>query len=97
MSSTRGTEDEQVPVPINEKCHYYNQKFQALQATHAVFNYSSYFQTRLYSKGMEEYLERKCLVADEAHEIENQIIGYIGLDILPSYMTVLDLPACRTL
>ena len=86
----RGTEDEQV-LPINEKCHYYNQKFQALQATHALFNYSSYFQTRLYSKGIEDHLVRECLVADEAHEIENQIIGYIGLDILPSYMTVLDL------
>ncbi len=82
----QGTEGERISEPIKETCHYYNQKFQALLATHALFNYSSYFQTRLYSKGMEEYLERKCLVADEAHEIENQIIGYIGLDILPSYM-----------
>ena len=86
----RGTEDEQVS-PIREACHYYNQKFQALLATHALFNYSSYFQTRLYSKGIEEHLKRECLVADEAHEIENQIIGYIGLDIPLSYMTVLDL------
>ena len=82
----RGTENERVEGSLNRKCYYYNQKFRALAATHALFNYASYFQTRLYPGGVEGYLSRDCLVADEAHEIEDQIIGYIGFDILPSYM-----------
>ena len=81
----RGTENETVDAPSG-KCHYYTQKFGALLATHAVFNYASYFQTRLYPGGAEACLDRDCLIADEAHEIEDQIIGYIGFDILPSYM-----------
>ena len=82
----QGTENERVEGSLNRKCYYYNQKFRALAATHALFNYSSYFQTRLYPGGVEGYLSRDCLVADEAHEIEDQIIAYIGFGILPSYM-----------
>lgn len=87
MVSDQGTEQEKIAEPMKQTCYYYNQKFKALLATHALFNYASYFQTRLYSKGMEEYLERDFLVADEAHEIEEQIIGYIGIDVIPSYMS----------
>ena len=83
----QGTEMEQIKDPLKTTCHYYNQKFKALLATHALFNYASYFQTRLYSRGLEEFLERDCIVADEAHEIEDQIIAYIGIDIIPSYVT----------
>jgi len=79
------TEDEKVIID-STMCHYYNQKYQSLLATHAIFNYSSYFQTKLYSQGIEECLERDCLIADEAHEIEDQIIGYIGLDIHPKLL-----------
>lgn len=87
----KGTEREEVIGPKNKKCYYYDQKFKALAATHALFNYSSYFQTRLFSRGIEEYLDRECLVADEAHEIEDQIIGYIGFEILPAHMQDADL------
>ena len=80
-----GTENEAISAPSG-MCHYYTQKFSALMAAHAVFNYPSYFQTRLYPKGVESRLNRRCLVADEAHEIEDQIIGYIGFDILSTYM-----------
>lgn len=82
-----GTEQERIGEPDEQKCYYYNQKFQALLSTHALFNYSSYFQTRLYSQGIEELLQRDCLIADEAHEIEDQIIGYIGYDIRPKTLT----------
>ncbi len=82
-----GTEQERIGEPDEQKCYYYNQKFQALLSTHALFNYSSYFQTRLYSQGIEELLQRDCLIADEAHEIEDQIIGYIGYDIRSRTLT----------
>ncbi len=77
------TEQEKIAEPDEQKCYYYNQKFQALLSTHALFNYASYFQTRLYPQGIEELLNRDCIIADEAHEIEDQIIGYIGYDIRP--------------
>ena len=85
-TSDVGTEDERIGEPDDQMCYYYNQKYQALHATHALFNYSSYFQTRLFSQGIDELLQRDCLIADEAHEIEDQIIGYIGFDIRPRFL-----------
>ena len=82
----QGKEQEAVVGSASQQCYYYDQKFKAMHATHALFNYASYFQTRLYPKGLEPYLERDCLIADEAHEIEEQIIGYIGIDISAGYM-----------
>ena len=38
-----GTEQERIGVSDEQKCYYYNQKYQSLLATHALFNYSSYF------------------------------------------------------
>ena len=81
-----GTENERIMEPDEQKCFYYNQKFQALLSTHALFNYSSYFQTRLYPQGIEELLLRDSIIADEAHEIEDQIISYIGYDIRPKIL-----------
>ena len=81
-----GTEDERIGEPDEQTCYYYNQKYQALHATHALFNYSSYFQTRLFNQGIDELLQRDCLIADEAHEIEDQIIGYIGFDVRPRFL-----------
>ncbi len=83
--SNKGTDGETVSGP-EDKCYYYAQKYRALASSHALFNYASYFQTRLYPQGIEEALERNCLVADEAHEIEDQIIGYVGYDIRRSYL-----------
>ncbi len=72
----------QAPPPgTDQPCHYYDQKYRALNAAHAVFNYPAYFQTRKYSKGIAEYLERQVLVADETHEIEDQIIDFIGYEL----------------
>ena len=90
-SSNVGTEQEKILEPGTQTCHYYAQKFQALLASHALFNYASYFQTRLYSHGIDELLERNCLIADEAHEIEDQIIGYIGYDIGPNTLADVNL------
>jgi len=80
------TEQERIAEPDEQKCYYYNQKFQALLSTVSLFNYSSYFQTRLYPQGIEELLDRNSLIADEAHEIEDQIISYIGYDIKPQIL-----------
>ena len=69
------------PAGAGMACYYYDQKYTALNASHAVFNYPSYFQTRKYSKGIADYLNRSLLVADETHEIEDQIIDFVGFDL----------------
>lgn len=81
----QGTEEEFVTSPEN-MCHYYNQRFQALHASHSIFNYSSFFQTKKYDSGIEDLLEKNCLIADESHEIENELIRFVGYDIRKSYL-----------
>ena len=74
-------EPESPPPGTDQACYYYDQKYRALNAGHAVFNYPSYFQTRKYSRGISDYLERQLLVADETHEIEDQIIDFVGYEL----------------
>jgi len=81
----QGTEQEKI-IPPEDMCFYYNQKFQALSASHSVFNYSSFFQTKKYSSGIEDLLDKNCLIADESHEIEREIIRFIGYDIKKSHL-----------
>ena len=84
----RGTEGEEVaPVFADVQCHYYDQKYRALHASFSVFNYSAYFLTRKYGSGLAHLLGRRCIVADEAHEIEDQIIDHVGMDIYRSHLS----------
>ena len=87
----KGTENERVLEPENQSCYYYIQKYQALLASHSSYNYASYFQTRLYSNGIEELLERNCIIADEAHEIEEQVIGFIGYNVIKKHLDAINL------
>ncbi len=65
-----------------DSCEYYMQKYRALVAPHALWNYASYFQTIKYNqKTFAEYLGRGITIFDEAHKIEDQIIQFIGIDI----------------
>lgn len=79
------TENEQISGPEN-MCLYYDQKYKALHASHTICNYSSFFQTLKFTQGIESRLERNCLIVDEAHEIEDQIINLIGFEVLPTYL-----------
>lgn len=86
--NARSTEGETVtPMVPETTCYYYDQKYRALHASFSVFNYSAYFLTRAYNSGIGHLLQRKCIIADEAHEIEDQIIDIIGMDIYRSYLT----------
>ena len=68
-------------------CHYYEQKFSALLADHSVWNYSSYFQIVKYNRSTyADYLNRTISIFDEAHSIENQIIQFVGIDILKKHI-----------
>jgi len=89
----RGTEAESVrPLAEGKACHYYDQKYRALNASHTVFNYAAYFLTRKYPpSGAADMLRRKCIVADEAHEIEDQLIDMVGMDIYRSHLSDVNL------
>ncbi|HET8720366.1 MAG TPA: helicase C-terminal domain-containing protein [Candidatus Nitrosotenuis sp.] len=64
------------------QCHYYAQKYAALESDHSLWNYSSYFQLMKYSKEtFAKYVDRPIAIFDEAHTIENQIMQFMGIDI----------------
>ena len=54
-------------------CHYYRAKYRAMLAPHSLYNYSAYLH--FYRFGPDE-MRRGCLVADEAHEIEDILADY---------------------
>lgn len=80
------SENEQITGPEN-MCLYYDQKFKALNASHTICNYSSFFQNLKFSKGIEGNLERNCLIADEAHEIEDLVKNFIEYEIFSIHLT----------
>lgn len=59
-------------------CYYFDQLFQALKASHSIFNYSI-FLSLLSNKNMMQ--QRDLLVLDEAHLLETEIIKFRGLSI----------------
>ncbi|MGI0022512.1 MAG: helicase C-terminal domain-containing protein [Nitrososphaeraceae archaeon] len=59
-------------------CYYFDQLFQALKASHSIFNYSI-FLSLLVNKSMIQ--QRELLVLDEAHLLETEIIKFRGLSI----------------
>ena len=68
-------------------CPYYEQKYSALLADHSVWNYHSYFQTVKYSRGIYgEHLNRNISIFDEAHSIEDQIIQFVGIEIIKKHI-----------
>lgn len=71
----------------NEWCHYYKQKYLALISNHSIWNYSSYFQLMKFNKVLyAEYINRPVAIFDEAHQIEEQIIQFIGIDIYNKHL-----------
>ena len=68
--------------PDMTPCHYYAQKYAALQSDHSLWNYSSYFQLMKYGREtFAKYVDRPIAVFDEAHTIENQIMQFMGIEV----------------
>ena len=59
-------------------CYYFDQLFQALKASHSIFNYSI-FLSLLSNKNMMQ--QKDLLVLDEAHLLETEIVKFRGLSI----------------
>lgn len=67
---------------VDNKCHYYIQKYAGLVSNHTLWNYSSYFQLVKFQKeAYSDYIERAVGIFDESHKIEDEIIQFIGSDI----------------
>jgi len=68
-------------------CPYYRQKFSALLSDHSLWNYSSYFQIIKYNqRTYGDYLNRTISIFDEAHSIEQQIINFVGIEIIQKHV-----------
>lgn len=68
-------------------CPYYEQKYSALLAEHSIWNYSSYFQIVKYNQSIyHKYLNRNISVFDEVHSIEDQIIQFVGIEIIKKHI-----------
>ena len=67
-------------------CHYYMAKYAALNARHPVYNYAAYFSVRDQHLPP-EMTERGCVVCDEVHELEDALVGHIGISITREDMT----------
>ena len=62
-------------------CYYYRAKYRAMLSPHSLYNYSAYLH--FYRFGPDE-MRRKCIVADEAHEIEDVLADYAACSIAAS-------------
>lgn len=68
-------------------CPYYEQKYSALLSDHSVWNYHSYFQIVKYNLSVYgDYLNRNISIFDEAHSIEQQIIQFVGIEIIKKHV-----------
>lgn len=62
----------------SDVCYYYRAKYRAMLAEHSLYNYSAYLH--FYRFGPDE-MRRRCIVADEAHEIEDVLADYAACTI----------------
>lgn len=62
----------------SDVCYYYRAKYRAMLAEHSLYNYSAYLH--FYRFGPDE-MRRRCIVADEAHEIEDVLADYAACSI----------------
>jgi Rad3-related DNA helicase len=75
------TEIESGTIPENS-CFYYLQKYIGLVSPHTIWNYYSFFQMiKFQKKYFEDNLKRTVTIFDEAHRLEDQIIGFAGLEV----------------
>lgn len=65
----------------NVDCDYYNQKIRGMNASFRIFNYHEYFTILLRDTKNRDRLSRVLLVCDEAHMLEDMVVGFYTLEI----------------
>ena len=69
-------------------CPYYDQLNRGLVASHTIFNYANFL---IFLRSKNKLRLRKLLVLEEGHQIENQVVEHVGINItkrtLQKYIT----------
>jgi len=66
-------------------CDYYIQRNIGMSSSLAILNYALYFQLMM-SPHPIPGIERECIIYDEAHELEDQILNFVSLGISKKHM-----------
>jgi Rad3-related DNA helicase len=72
----------------DELCEYYKQKFEALLASHTIFNYHEYMALLKFTH---QAPKREIMVCDEAHLLENRLVEFYGLNINNRLLSIVGL------
>ncbi len=59
-------------------CHYYNAKYIAMLSKHSLYNYAAYYHFKRFGNTR---MDSECVVADEAHEIEETLVNHASITI----------------
>ena len=64
-------------------CPYYQSKYDGLTKKTSIWNYAMFFQTMTEPSytTYKQYLDRDCIIFDEAHTLEDQLVSFIGINI----------------
>lgn len=76
------------------QCTYYKQKDEGLQRPRTVLNYAMYFYLKKF-QNTTPGVDRRVTIFDEAHTIENEVVRFIGYDVLGSHLTEVGLDQRR--
>ena len=82
------------PRSDGKQCVYYKQKDEGLAYNQTILNYAMYFHLKAFQPDVPG-VNRRAIIFDEAHTIENEIVRFIGYDIWGSYLTETDLDQKR--
>lgn len=69
----------------DRQCTYYKQKDEGLRNNRTVLNYAMYFYLKKF-QNTTPGVDRRAVIFDEAHTIENEVVRFIGYDVLGSYL-----------
>jgi len=75
-----GNADETCRYKTSGTCDYYSQRDYGLSEDLAILNYPLYFQLRMLPVPLVGMF-RKCIIYDEAHELEDQILNFVSIEI----------------
>ena len=81
--SIRQIDGHEFVIRPQHSCVYYAQKYTAILSPHSLHNYATYLYL---TAGVRSAERRDCIVADEAHDIENQIVSFVGCTITDEHM-----------
>ena len=81
--SIRKIDGHEFVLAPQRSCVYYAQKYVSALSPHSLHNYATYLYL---AAGVKANKKRECVIADEAHDIENQIASFVGCTITDDHL-----------